>query len=114
MVRQNASDLHLKVQQPPVLRIGGALRSLKSDLLTDAQIQKLLYELLSPEQIASFERIGSFDFSHEFEGGWRVRINIYKQRGHISAACRLVQSRIPSIEELHLPPALVKIAEIST
>ncbi len=99
MVRQNASDLHLKVQQPPVLRIGGALRSLKSDLLTDAQIQKLLYELLKPDQIANFERVGSFDFSYEFEGGWRVRINIYKQRGHISAACRLVQCRIPTIEK---------------
>lgn len=112
MVRQNASDLHLKVQQPPVLRIGGVLRSLKSDLLTDAQIQKLVYELLKPEQIANFERTGSFDFSYEFEGGWRVRINIYKQRGHISVACRLVQSRIPSVEELHLPPSLIKIAEI--
>ena len=112
MVRQNASDLHLKVEQPPVLRIGGALRSLKSDLLTDAQIQKLMYELLKPDQIATFEQIGSFDFSYEFEGGWRVRINIYKQRGHISVACRLVQSRIPTVEELHLPPSLVKIAEM--
>jgi twitching motility protein PilT len=112
MVRQNASDLHLKVQQPPVLRIGGVLRSLKSDLLTDAQIQKLIYELLKPDQIATFERIGSFDFSYEFEGGWRVRINVYKQRGHISVAVRLVQSRIPSVEELHLPPSLIKIAEI--
>ncbi|MGO8705312.1 MAG: type IV pilus twitching motility protein PilT [Candidatus Brocadiia bacterium] len=112
MVRQNASDLHLKVGQPPVLRIGGVLRSLKSDLLTDAQIQKLMYELLKPDQIATFERIGSFDFSYEFEGGWRVRINIYKQRGHISVACRLVQSRIPTVEELHLPPSLIKIAEM--
>ena len=113
MVRQNASDLHLKVRQPPVLRIGGALRALlKSDPLTDAQIQKLAYELLKPDQIAFFERNGSFDFSYEFEGGWRVRINIYKQRGHISVACRLVQSRIPTVEELHLPPTLLKIAEM--
>jgi len=112
MVRQNASDLHLKVQQPPVLRIGGVLRSLKSDLLTDAQIQKLIYELLKPDQIASFERVGSFDFSYEFEGGWRVRIDVYKQRGHISVACRLVQSRIPTVEELHLPPTLLKIADL--
>ena len=112
MVRQNASDLHLKVEQPPVLRIGGVLRSLKSDLLTDAQIQKLIYELLKPDQVAQFEKIGSFDFSYEFEGGWRVRINVYKQRGHISVACRLVQSRIPTMEELHLPLSLLKIADL--
>ena len=78
MVRQGASDLHLKIGQPPILRIGGALRSLKSDVLTDPQIQKLAYEMLRPEQIALFEQRGSYDFSHEFEGGWRVRINVFR------------------------------------
>jgi len=111
MVRQSASDLHLKVGQPPVLRIGGALRSLKSDVLTDRQIQKLGYELLRPEQIALFEQRGSYDFSHEFEGGWRVRINIFRQRGYTGMACRLVQIHIPSFEELHLPPSLAAIAD---
>jgi len=112
MVRQKASDLHIKVGQPPVLRIGGILRSLKSEPMTDAAIQKLFYELLRPEQIKRFEEVGSYDFAHEFEGGWRVRINIFQQRGHMSAACRLVQVRIPTIEELHLPKTLYKIAEI--
>jgi len=111
MVRQGASDMHLKFGQPPILRIGGVLRSLKSDPLTDAQIQKLFYEILRPEQVKQFEEVGSFDFAHEFEGGWRVRINVFKQRGHISAAVRLVQMKIPSYEELHLPPILSRIAE---
>ena len=111
MVRQGASDMHIKFGQPPILRIGGVLRSLKSDPLTDAQIQKLFYEILNPDQIKQFESVGSFDFAHEFEGGWRVRINIFRQRGHISSAVRLVQMKIPSYEDLHLPPILSRIAE---
>lgn len=111
MVRQKASDLHLKVGQPPLLRIGGRLHAVKSDALTDRHIQRLVYELWSPEQIALFEEHGSLDFSLEFGGGWRVRINVYRQRGHISVACRLVVMNIPSFEELNLPPGLSKIAE---
>lgn len=111
MVRQQASDLHLKIGQPPVLRIKGVLQALKSDPLTDRQIQKLVYELLQPQQIELFEEVGSFDFAHEFEGGWRVRVNVYRQRGHISVSCRLVQRNIPSYEELNLPPIISEIAE---
>ena len=111
MVRQEASDLHLKVGQAPILRIKGMLQSLKSDPLTDRQIQKLAYELLRPKQIVFFEGEGSLDFAHEFGGGWRVRVNLYKQRGHISMSCRLVQQTIPSYEELYLPPILSKIAD---
>jgi twitching motility protein PilT len=112
MVRQSASDLHMKLGQPPVLRINGVLRGLKSEPMTDTQIQKLFFELLREEQIEQFHRIGSLDFAHEFEGGWRVRINIFRQRGHTSASCRLVQIRIPTVEELHLPKQLLKIAEL--
>jgi len=114
MVRQGASDLHLKVGQPPILRIHGTLHPLKSDPLTDAQLKGLIYELLTQEQIARFEEQGSFDLADEFEGGWRVRINVYHQRGHIGAACRLVQMKIPTYEELHLPPVLSRIAEFPT
>lgn len=111
MVRQGASDLHVKVGQPPMLRIGGLLRALKSDPLTDAQIQKLFDEILRPEQAEILKERGSFDFAYEFEGGWRVRINVFRQRGHLSAACRLVQVKIPTYEDLHLPPILRQIAE---
>ena len=82
MVRQNASDLHLKVGQPPLLRISGTLHPIKSDPLTDKQLERLMYELLAPEQITKFETEGSFDFAYEFAGGWRVRINLFRQRGH--------------------------------
>jgi len=114
MVRQKASDLHLKANQPPILRIGRGLHALKSDPLTDRQIQRLAYELLTKEQVEKFEAQGSLDFAREFEGGWRVRINTFRQRGHTSMACRLVEMNIPSFEDLHLPPTLRKIADFHT
>jgi len=114
MVRQDASDLHLKSGQPPVLRIGRGLHALKSEPLTNRQVQRLAYEILRPEQIAKFEEVGSLDFAREFDGGWRVRINVFRQRGNVSVACRLVQMNIPTFEELHLPPSLTGIAQYPT
>ena len=114
MVRQNASDLHLKVGQPPTLRIGGTLHALKSEPLTPNQIETLIREMLSEKQIATFEEIGSIDFAREFEGGWRVRVNAFRQRGHCSLAARLVTVNIPSFEDLHLPGSLRSIAEYHT
>ena len=114
LVRQKGSDLHLKVGQPPVLRIKGVLQMLKSEPLTDRQIEKLVFELLDSRQIESFREQGSLDFGHEFEGGWRVRVNLYRQRGHTSAACRLVQRDIPTFEKLHLPQTLADIADAPT
>ena len=113
MVKQGASDLHLKYNQPPILRIGGNLQPLRSDPVTDTQIQKLAFAMLDRSQIARFQETGSLDFSYEFGDGERVRVNLYKQRGHLSMAARLIQSRIPSFEELHLPPILAKIASIN-
>ena len=112
MVRQEASDLHLKQGRPPILRIKGMLQPLKSDPLTDAQIAKLVSELFSEDQAAQFKEQGSLDLAHEFDDGWRVRINVYHQRGHLSVACRLVQKEIPTYEQLHLPPQISKIPEI--
>lgn len=114
LVRQEASDLHLKVGKPPVLRIKGVLQLLKSEPLTDRQIEGLVFELLAEKQVAQFRETGSLDFAHEFDGGWRVRINVFRQRGHTSVACRLVQQTIPTFEELNLPSTLRILADYPT
>jgi twitching motility protein PilT len=112
LVKQDASDLHLKTKRSPILRIKGQLHILKSDPLTDRQIERLLYEIMSPDIQARFEERGAIDFAHEFGDGWRVRINVFRQRGHVSAACRLVQRHIPEFEELNLPGEIIReIAE---
>jgi len=114
LVREGASDLHLKVGQPPILRIKGALQHLKTDPLTDRQVERLFHEMVDTKRREVFEQRGSIDFAHEFGEGWRVRVNVFRQRGHISLACRLVQRHIPTFEELNLPPTLARIAEFPT
>jgi len=113
MEKKGASDMHLKAGRPPVLRFRGDLRALKIAELSNDAIRAMLYDIMTEEQQALFEEIGSLDFAYEFMPGRRVRINVFRQRGNTSMAARLVHSRIPSIEDLHLPPVLKKIAELN-
>ena len=108
MRKYNASDLHVKVGSPPVFRIAGTLRHLELPPLSDAQVRKLLYDILTDEQIATFEQVGDVDFAHAVDDQTRLRINAYHQRGHISMAARLVNCVVPTFSELHLPPATME------
>ena len=110
MAKKGASDLHLKFRQPPIIRISGALQALKSDPLTDRQIETLIFEILSDQQKEMFEERGSLDMGYEFGEHERVRINVYRQRGHISVAARLVKSQPPTFQEINLPPELEKLS----
>ncbi len=105
MVKHDASDLHLKVGSPPILRIAGSVRELDSPPLKTAEIRHLLYQILTEEQIAGFEGSGNMDFAYGIPGVGRFRINAYRQRGSISIAARKVNVRIPSFTELNLPDA---------
>jgi len=106
-----ASDLHLKVGNPPIYRVRGQLQRTQSSALTDKQIESLVEEWLGREKMAELYEKGSLDLGHDFERG-RVRVNVFLQRGSLSLAARLVNEDIPSLEDLHLPASLAKITEI--
>ena len=109
--KHEASDLHMKVGAPPLLRIAGSIRELDAPPLKGAEIKKLLYDILSDEQKRWLEDNGDLDFAYGVPGVGRFRINAFFQRGSISMACRRVNVRIPSFKDLHLPgKALKKIA----
>jgi twitching motility protein PilT len=111
-IKTRASDLHLKVGQPPKLRLFGELKNTTGEVITAQRIEELVYGILSPAQKESFLEHGTLDFAHEIEGEHRFRTNIFRQRGLISLAARRVNTVIPPFEELHLPPILEKICEI--
>jgi twitching motility protein PilT len=100
------SDLHLSEGLPPMMRIDGRLVRMDFDLLTDREIQRLVYEVLSNPQIQQFEKDHELDFSYGIAGVGRFRFNVYRQRNSVGAAMRAIPTRIPTIEELRLPPAL--------
>jgi len=104
---QRASDLHVSVGHPPVLRIGGRLTSLiKRKKISPEDSKRLAFELLTEDQQERFLREKEIDFSYGFGEKARFRVNIFFQRGNIACALRLIPSKIPNIEDLNLPPLL--------
>jgi twitching motility protein PilT len=110
-VKAGASDVHIKVGQPPKMRIRTKLKDTSGDNLTAKEIEKLVYEILTEEQKEFFIKQGTLDFVHEVSELDRFRVNIFRQRGMVSLAARHITSEIPPFESLHLPPVVQKIAE---
>lgn len=113
-VSHNASDLHLLVGMAPSIRVDSSLNFLTQyPALTGADIEKMVYSLLTPTQKEFLITNKELDFSIGFGGGvygdeGRFRVNIYYQRGFISAAFRFLPPKIRTIEELSLPSILHK------
>jgi len=111
-VKEQASDLHLSVGHPPVLRMAGRLVPLmKMKQLTGLDTQGLAFTLMSDEQKQRFLKKKEIDFSYNFENKARFRVNIFFQRANVSVALRLIPSKIPTLEELNLPPILHKFSQ---
>lgn len=102
--QEGASDLHLSVSRYPTLRIDGRLVPLTNrEMLTAGKAKELIYSLLERDKIEEFEKNKELDFSYEFEGKIRFRVNIFYQRGFISAAFRLITTEIRTLEDLSIP-----------
>ncbi len=111
---QQASDLHISVGYPPVLRLAGKLIPLvKEKIISSEDSQGLAFELMNQDQRERFLKEKEIDLSYCFEGKSRFRINIFFQKGNISCALRLVSTKVRTIEELNLPPVLHKFTKSS-
>ena len=104
MVEKRASDLHLRVPSPPVLRIDGVLTTLE-DLppITDKDVEMLLEHVVTPEQMNTFLTELELDFAYSVPGLARFRGNALRQRGTISLSFRFVPYDVPSIDAMELP-----------
>ncbi|MFN4220173.1 MAG: type IV pilus twitching motility protein PilT [bacterium] len=112
MQKLEASDLHLGVGSPPILRIKGKLKALNFPPLTNDVIRSMVFALLSSEQIEEFEKKKELDFSYSLENAGRFRGNLYFQKGTIAAAIRSIPTQIKTIEDLGLPPILKEMASM--
>ena len=100
---KGASDLHITVGNPPILRIDGQLVVADLPVLDKEATRNLVYSMLNDEQKAIFERDKELDFSFALKDMDRFRINIHIQKGNTEAALRRVPRKIPAIDELGLP-----------
>jgi len=103
VVDRAASDLHLKSNQPPIVRIGGKLLRTSLPSLNKEEVQRLIFSMLTAEQRKIVEQTYELDCGVQIDGLGRFRLNVYRDRGAYAAALRVVASTIPSFEELGLP-----------
>ncbi len=112
MFEKGASDLHITVGAPPMLRIDGEMTPTEFEKLRPDDCQHIIYSILTDEQKEKFERESELDLSFGVEGIGRVRMNVYKQRGAVAAALRNIPMTILGFDELGLPPIIQDIAKI--
>jgi twitching motility protein PilT len=110
-IKAKASDLHLKLGNPPKMRVHSHLRATSGEVLTEKKIQELVFEILTPGQKEFFLENGALDFAWAVGTADRFRINIFRQRGVISLAARHISSDIPPFESLHVPEVVETIAD---
>jgi twitching motility protein PilT len=107
---KNASDLHLSGGAPPVIRLHGDLVPLDVPLLSDEEARKVIMPILSFQQREKFSQTMRLDFTYEIGEAARFRTNLYLQYHGIAGAFRLIPHKMPTIEELNLPPVLKTIS----
>ncbi len=111
MVEMDASDLYLKVDQVPYVRVYGAVQPLEHRVLTAEHLAQVLALVLTEPQREGFAQRPDLDVAYRSADGERFRVNCFRQRGHIGMAIRWVRAGDLSLEALHLPPVLGEWAE---
>lgn len=107
---QRASDLHFVAGSPPIIRYNGELMRIKFRTLTNYEARKFLYEIMSEEQIKTFESTNDIDFAYHLDNVARFRVNYFRQEKGIGAAFRIIPDKVPSIDAMKAPKALKKFA----
>jgi twitching motility protein PilT len=104
-----SSDLHLAPGIPPILRHDGKLLPAPYDKMTAADTQRMMYDILTDDQIQKFESTWELDFSYQLAKKARFRINIYRDMGNVAAALRLIPTKIPDLIGLGYSPVLERL-----
>lgn len=110
-VEKDATDLHLVVGVPPIIRVDGALTAMAYGRVTPQDSQRITYDIMTDEQIQKFETNLEIDFSYSLAKVARFRVNVYKDNGTIAAAFRRIPAKIPTLRDLGLPLILDELTK---
>src|SRR2546428_1572059 len=111
-VEAKASDLHLTVGVPPMIRIWGKLQPTSHPALTPEDTFQLAYSMLNTFQKQKFEKNWELDLSYAVTGLGRFRVNVYRQRRSVGVASRVISANIPSVEELNIPMVMKDLCRL--
>lgn len=111
-IRRGASDLHIQVGLPPILRIDGSLAPIpNTPALTSEMVEKLIFSTLDSMQREVLSKDKEFDYSFSFGEIARFRVNAFNEKGNLAAAFRLIPTKMPTIEELGMPQIISSFAD---
>ena len=111
-IRRGASDLHIQVGLPPILRIDGSLAPIpNTPALTSEMVEKLVFSTLDSMQREVLSKDKEFDYSFSFGEIARFRVNAFNEKGNLAAAFRLIPTKMPTIEELGMPQVISSFAD---
>ncbi|WJW76792.1 PilT/PilU family type 4a pilus ATPase [Thiohalobacter sp. IOR34] len=110
MVEKKASDLFITAGIPPSVKIDGRIRPVSKDPLSPEQAREMVYSAMSPTQRNEFDACHECNFAISASGLGRFRVSAFFQRNHIGMVLRRIETEIPSIESLHLPPIIKQLA----
>lgn len=111
-VKLKASDLHLKVGKPPMVRVNGTIQPMNRGPIDDEEMVRLCFPMMNERNRKIFDHDGGADFAHmlDVDGtNWRFRVNLLQQLGHIGLVARRVNSFVPDFEGLYLPSSIVDL-----
>ncbi|MFH1725783.1 MAG: PilT/PilU family type 4a pilus ATPase [Elusimicrobiota bacterium] len=111
--RFKGSDLHLRPDTPPMIRVHGTLLPMKSEKLSAESVEKLLMEIVPDEALEIFKDCGEVDFAHALPGGNRLRGNVFRDRAGVSGVFRLIPSVPPSSDDVYLSPPILGLCRRS-
>ena len=111
-VKNGASDIHLKADEPPAFRLSSGLLPVKSEALTQDVLTEIVRLLLPSDEMRNqMPTLLDFDGSYEIPGLARFRLNIYRQKGSFAIVMRIIKNSVPPLEKLGLPPSVLRITE---
>jgi twitching motility protein PilT len=110
----HASDIHVTVESPPLVRVHGVLCRLELPALSPKDTDRLLGSICPPERLERFRSCGQVDFSYSVAGVGRFRVNAFRQRGSTAFVLRILRSEVPQLEDLGLPAAVGALSRKKT
>ena len=109
MISTGASDLHIKVGRPPILRVDGTLETMANPVMSEADVAAFVEAMMPRYRREVFAARGEIDFAYEVENIGRFRVNVFRQQGTVAMAIRYVLPNVPSLAELGMPPVAQRL-----
>lgn len=110
--KNGASDLHLSVGNPPILRVNGDMLPLKANPLTPDDVRQMVYSVMTEQQRSDYERDLELDFALSFSDKMRFRVNVFNTLGGPAAVLRTIPTKILTLEEIKAPDVLARLTEL--